>query len=194
MPRQREFNLQSVLEKAMNVFWQRGFSSTSIDHLVREAGISRYGLYGEFQTKETLYLSCLEHYEHFIVSRVFGPVEGHGADVNDIEHYFNNVLALGTADHSNQGCLMVNTASDVAPFLPAAAAAVQRYRLRLRLGFKQALGNARNMHQISSMKDIEATADFLTGAVFGLSVLLRSGSDAPILSHFVEGTLTILKT
>ena len=54
MARVREFDPAEALVGAMQVFWRRGFTDTSMDDIVKETGVSRYGLYGEFGNKKGL--------------------------------------------------------------------------------------------------------------------------------------------
>lgn len=51
----------AVLEAAQGVFLRYGFKKTSMDDLARAAGLSRQGLYLQFQTKEALFKAALEH-------------------------------------------------------------------------------------------------------------------------------------
>jgi AcrR family transcriptional regulator len=51
-----------VLEKAMPVFWKRGFADTSLQELERATGVNKSGLYAEFRDKEDLFVACLRHY------------------------------------------------------------------------------------------------------------------------------------
>ena len=63
MARSREFNPKEALEKAMYVFWQKGYINTSIDDLVQATGVSRFGLYDEFGSKHGLFLASLDYYQ-----------------------------------------------------------------------------------------------------------------------------------
>lgn len=62
MGRPRQFDEQTVLERAMNLFWEKGFQATSMQDLVAELGINRASLYTTFGDKEQLYQQSLEHY------------------------------------------------------------------------------------------------------------------------------------
>ena len=54
MVRPREFDPDEALDKAMHLFWERGFQHTSMEDLVRRTGVSRYGLYGTFGNKDAV--------------------------------------------------------------------------------------------------------------------------------------------
>lgn len=60
MGRPREFDEDSALAAAAEVFRQQGYAATSIDHLVRATGIHRGSLYGTFGSKHGLFMRVLE--------------------------------------------------------------------------------------------------------------------------------------
>lgn len=55
MPRLREFDPQTVLAEATQIFWRNGYADTSMEDIVLETGVSRYGLYGTFGNKKELW-------------------------------------------------------------------------------------------------------------------------------------------
>ena len=61
MGRRKNFSREQVLEKAIPVFWQRGFSDTSLEDLERATGVNKSGLYSEFRDKEDLFVEVSEN-------------------------------------------------------------------------------------------------------------------------------------
>ncbi len=62
MARPREFDLNQVLEKAMDVFWKQGYHATSISDLTEAMGLLRGSVYAAFGDKHQLFLAALERY------------------------------------------------------------------------------------------------------------------------------------
>jgi TetR/AcrR family transcriptional regulator, copper-responsive repressor len=60
--RPKNFNREEVLDKAIPVFWKRGFSDATLADLEAATGVNRSGLYTEFKDKEDLFLASLRHY------------------------------------------------------------------------------------------------------------------------------------
>lgn len=60
--RPKKFNRESVLEKALPVFWRCGFADTSLHELERATGVNKSGLYSEFKGKEDLFVQSLHYY------------------------------------------------------------------------------------------------------------------------------------
>ena len=62
MARCVEFNEDVTIEKAMNVFWEKGYNATSMQDLVDAMQINRSSLYNTFGDKHKLFLKCLTNY------------------------------------------------------------------------------------------------------------------------------------
>src|SRR5262249_40635764 len=62
MARQREFDADAALGRAMEVFWSKGYEATSLDDLCEVTGLSRSSLYAAFGSKRNLLLRSVERY------------------------------------------------------------------------------------------------------------------------------------
>ena len=62
MPRQKEFEREEVLEKALEVFWCNGYNGTSFADLTEGMCINRQSIYDTYGDKHTLFLEVLNHY------------------------------------------------------------------------------------------------------------------------------------
>ena len=58
----KRFDKDNVPDRAMRVFWERGYESTSIDDLLKATGINRGSLYGTFSDRRSLFLSAQDPY------------------------------------------------------------------------------------------------------------------------------------
>jgi len=62
MGRTKNFDESRVLDKALEVFWKKGFNATSIQDLVDHLGINRASIYDTYGDKHQLYLASLKRY------------------------------------------------------------------------------------------------------------------------------------
>jgi len=60
--RPREFDADVVIERAMGIFWSRGYHGTSLPDLLEATKLSRGSLYSAFGDKHTLFLRALDRY------------------------------------------------------------------------------------------------------------------------------------
>lgn len=68
MVRPREFDRNAALERAMKVFWAKGYAATSTDELLDAMQIGRQSLYNAFGDKRRLYLEALDAYQRRMVA------------------------------------------------------------------------------------------------------------------------------
>ena len=62
MARIREFDRTAVLQKAIEVFWARGFDSTNLPDLLKAMGLSKSSLYETFGDKNKLFEEAIDFY------------------------------------------------------------------------------------------------------------------------------------
>lgn len=107
--RPRAFDVDTALEKAMRVFWQRGYEGTSLTALTDAMDINRPSLYAAFGNKEALFRKALERYQG--QRRDFGEA----ALAEPVARVAIEKLLLGTAEIQTdpgapQGCLVIQGA------------------------------------------------------------------------------------
>jgi AcrR family transcriptional regulator len=113
MGRPKSFSRDGVLEKAIPVFWERGFADTSLQDLESATGVNKSGLYSEFKNKEDIFLQSLQHY-----------LQTRGGDdiLSAKPKGWNNIqrfLEIGqTCYTGKRGCFSVNSMRDIAMLPP----------------------------------------------------------------------------
>lgn len=188
MARQKEFDRDEVLDRALDVFWERGYEATSVQELVAAMGIHRGSLYATFGEKRALFLAALERYERVAIERVLRELERPGPVRESVRRVFEDAVREAAASGGRRGCLAVNTAVELAPHDPAIAARVGAMLGRVERAFEAALLRARSSGEISG-GDPRALARFLTATLQGVRILARAGADGATLKDVVEVAL-----
>jgi AcrR family transcriptional regulator len=62
MGRAREFDADEALDRAMTLFWSKGYDGTSLSDLTEAMGINRPSLYAAYGNKQELFRKALERY------------------------------------------------------------------------------------------------------------------------------------
>lgn len=174
MPWEKRYDETEVLERAMHAFWARGFEATSVSDLVSATGLNRGSLYSAFSDKRDLFIAALRHYDQtersaFLdrLSRDNGPREAILA-----------AFAAAARDRADApaGCLLVNTALEVAPHDRAVRALVNNALAEVEGFFRERIEEGRAAGAIPAATDPAETAQALLGLFLGLRVLARSGA------------------
>ena len=192
MARTREFDPDQALDKAMALFWRKGYSSTSMDDLVKATGVSRYGLYEVFKNKRELYRRSLQRYWELLREHSLGDLCEADASLPQIRAAFERFLSRASTDMGQNGCMICNTATEVSPHDKTVAKDVRLLFDRMTGVFEQALLNAKRLGQLDDGVDAKGWARQLTSLGVSLSVLVRSSYPADELARQVEFSLNLL--
>jgi AcrR family transcriptional regulator len=107
--RPREFDVDQALDRALEVFWRRGYEGASLPDLTRAMGINRPSLYAAFGNKEALFRRALDRYAE-------GPAAYVREALNEptaravAERLLHGAVALLTDPRNPRGCLLVQGA------------------------------------------------------------------------------------
>jgi AcrR family transcriptional regulator len=170
--RSREFDDHTAVTAARDVFWERGYASTSLAQLQAATGLSKSSLYETYGSKRALFTRAMENYLDQVIAPRLAPLEAPGAGKADLVQYFSELAAFFAAaprQIARRGCLLLNTAMDLNDLDEDAAELVRGYRERVRSAFLKiattAVGNPGQ------------EADILTAAQIGLMVTSRLDPD-----------------
>lgn len=84
----KQFDKEATLEKAMHVFWQHGFSGTSLSQLLAEMGIGKKSLYDTYGNKRELFLQALDLYAEQSYRSVKEKLERPGRSLDNVRTLF----------------------------------------------------------------------------------------------------------
>lgn len=186
MARPREFDAESVLSAATALFWRYGYAATSLAQLDRAVGLNRASLYNAFGDKRGLFLACLDHYGGREIAAAVALLSGPGGADTKIRKLFNGPVKAIQAGKDRRGCLLCNSAVEVAPHDPEVEAAVMRHLDRLRDAIAAALGDG------TARKDAIRRADQLTASYMGLHVMAKAGAPVAQLKRIAAGAMLLL--
>ena len=192
MVRTRAFDPSAALSRVVELFSSKGYSETSMDDIVKATGVSRYGLYGTFGNKRELFEQALERYADLMGRQSFLRLLEPDASMQHIRAIFDERLAAMCSSCENRGCMLCHTAMELAPHDPEIQDVLQRFLKRMSKAFTIGLESAKAKGEARADLDTQAAGDYLTGSLFGLSVLARSGFSKTRLENFVDNTLASL--
>jgi TetR/AcrR family transcriptional regulator, transcriptional repressor for nem operon len=194
MARQKEFDREAALDRAMTAFWSKGYATTSIEDLVAHMGIQRGSLYGTFGDKRTLFLTALDRYQRVVARELVEALDAPGSGIEAIRQFFR-LRVEGSLDRRRPpGCLVTNSVVELSGRDRGAAAKVSGSLARIEAAFLRALERARATGELTGPQDLRALARFLTSSAQGLSVMARAARDRGALEDVVGVVLSVLES
>ncbi len=193
MARTRVFDEQQVLDRAMALFWRRGFEATSIQDLVEEVGINRASMYATFGDKRQLFIAVLDHYLTRVNGERLALLARPGSAVAAIAAFFEAIITASRGAEKHLGCLITNTLTELAPSDPEIAAKLRASLDRVEGAFAAAIRRGQESNEMAVDQDACALARFLVGTAQGIRVLARSGAPPATLREIVTVALRALR-
>jgi TetR/AcrR family transcriptional repressor of nem operon len=192
MGRPREFEPETALDEAVDVFWTQGFDATSLRDLLEAMDLSKSSFYQTFGSKGELYLQCIDRYRNRITDRMMRDLDTAESGRAFIEHSLRN-LARGLDDpDGRRPCLVMNDSGDVERREEAVAARMQRGAEAFESIFRDAVERAQREGDVSPEKDAEALARYLVSSRSGLLAVRKAGASEAKLQDIIEVTLSAL--
>jgi len=192
--RPKEFERDVVLDRAMQVFWARGYEATSIQHLVDRMGIQRGSLYDTFGDKRALFFAAIERYDRVVTAKLLAALDEPGAGTAAIREFFRLKVEASVESGRPRGCLVTNSAAEVVTRDRAAATRVGAVLAKIEAAFHRAVVRAQQAGEIDPKRSPRALARFLTSSAQGLSVMAKTFPDRAVLDDIVEVILAALSS
>jgi len=182
MPWDKQYDETDVLERAMMVFWTKGYEATSVSDLVAATGIHRGSIYAAFVDKHGLFLRVLEHYDRHHRIDFLAKIESEHDPKSAILEVFEDAKRSALAGNAPSGCLLINAALERAEYDPAVAEMVHNSLTGIEQFFRRKTEEARARAQVRPSLDPTQTGAILLTMFLGLRVVSRSCPDAHIVT------------
>jgi AcrR family transcriptional regulator len=182
MGRPKKFNRQGVLERALPVFWRRGFADASLHELEVATGVNKSGLYSEFKDKEDLFTQSLRYYLESLEKK--GLLTAEPLGWNNIERF----LKMGPCTIEGQkGCFAVSSMREFAILPPETVAIITRSRSKL----KQLI--AKNIQVERPRMNADSLAELVLTFFTGLSMEHNLSSSRISIVRKIDDLMKIVR-
>ncbi|MEU9023380.1 TetR/AcrR family transcriptional regulator [Actinomadura sp. NPDC048394] len=193
--RPRAFDKDQALERALLLFWARGYGATSVQDLVEALELERGSLYGAFGDKRRFYLTAVQLYWDTYERALVAALED-----GPVLPALREVLAnpARAQEHASdvgvpQGCMIGNTTAELVPQDAEAAEIVTRSHARFTQIVADALRRGQADGEVVKDATPEAQAQLLLFTVQGLSLVSRTGLDTTAALAAVDALIGALR-
>lgn len=187
--RQREFDKESALRQAMEVFWLNGYNGTSLADLTGAMGINKPSLYAAFGNKESLFIAAIGQYAKDYGSPHRAELTAEGASLRSrVRGFLRSVARMLTDPDLAGGCFIAASTSEMSGdgLPPKAADAVAEINATSIEVFIEFFREEQRKGNLDEQASPEALADYLMVLQYGLGVMARDQGSRDRLERLID--------
>lgn len=157
MARPREFDEGSVLDSVMNIFWQKGYTNTSLDDVIQLTGLRKGSLYSCFGNKERLFRLALDRYA---AKGPFHPYRELKSPLKRLSAFYSSLIEDALKPGSqHRGCFIFNSSLEFSGKKDSLSAHVSKVGNRNESFFYELMKEAKEKNEISHRFSVQTAAD-----------------------------------
>ena len=183
--RPRLFDEEAVLDELTALFWEKGYSKTSMADLVEASGVHKSSLYSTFGSKDELFSKILRRYLAGRMDAMSALIDEAGPGIEGIHAFLERIRGNIIAGGHREGCLLVNSASELHGSAPGFENFGAEYREALRARIRKLIQQAEPEGAPDSVLTDQRTDLFVT-FMAGLNVTVRGGADEHEIGRTID--------
>ena len=177
MARTREFNPDDVLDKAMRLFWEKGYEATSMAELEKVLCINKFSIYNTFGNKHALFLAALNRYADRMSGHLIKALTQDVDGLNSIRRFFDVIEQNILSQPKPIGCFMVNSGMERGACDAEIMNKVQSVNRKVEDALYHCLADAQKKGEISKDSNLQEFARFLVTLYQGMIAVAKGEQD-----------------
>jgi TetR/AcrR family transcriptional repressor of nem operon len=188
MGRVRKFDVEEVLDVALETFWRQGFDGTPIQELCRAMDLQPGSVYAAFGNKRDLFVAAVRRYIETVSAEAVDRINGAPSGLQGLREYFSHLIDAMVDGKRQWGCLITNSVVEFATRDPELTGMFRLHLAKLQTSFAAALARARFDGELRSDAGPES-AGMLVAVVQGMNVMAKSRPGRRALQGVVDAAL-----
>ena len=191
MSRPIQYNPNEVIINAMNLFWTKGYESTSVKDIVASTGMKPGSLYNLYGNKEGVFNAVLDKFSEINITIVNDVLDAPGNPLKNIENFLTTVVLKNILDENTKGCLLVKTLMVVPANDKKIENYISTYFDRVEFLIKKALEKAVSLGYTNVNPN--SFSKFIIMTIYGVHSYNKVHNNSDIIQENINILLDILK-
>lgn len=193
MSAQAKFNRDDVIEKAKNLYWEKGYHATSMRNLQDVVDMRPGSIYAAFGNKDNLFKEALSRYADEGASNLAKSIAQEKTVLAGLKRFIHSVTVCSKGTAPSGMCMVVKTIgeltqNDSPELLGYATSILERVEASFVKAFEQAINNG----EISRDKDPAELARYFQIQVMGLRTYAQVSNDTDAVEKYIDGIFETL--
>jgi len=192
MSRTKVFDENAVLDKAVKLFWEKGFLATSAEDLVSTLGISRSSLYDTYGDKKKLFIKSLKRYIGTQSETLISSLSSSENAKESIYEIFTDLIKNNPDDNNQYGCLIVNTSIEFSCQETEIKDLIEKNNQKIIKALRFLIKKNQDNGKMSNQTNPEKIAQFIFNTIIGLRVNAKAGTSFEKMKNITDVALSVI--
>lgn len=192
MSRPREFDVDRALHQSMEVFWTKGFKSTSFEDLTRTTQVKKQSLYCVFEDKRALFLKALALYREQSISMLEELASREISPLKKLEAIRDAKLCQGN-ETIRRGCLVVNSALEFGTDDKEVTREIEMMFANVKQILEKIIRSGQEQQLITTRHTSQELAAYVNNALLGAKIMERSGASREQIDAVLRTSFAMLE-
>jgi len=188
----KQFNQDETLNKALHVFWNKGYAATSMHDLVSAMGINRASLYQTFGNKDALFNSTINLYIENTLASIRQSLALPGSPLGNLEELFKSFVEQSLQGELH-GCFINNTVVELGPHDREIAEKLRAVWIEFESIFSEFIVRAIEVNELDKGTDADQLALLVNINLQGILVKTKTNIPKETLFNCIESFFGIIK-
>lgn len=189
-----KFDREDVLEKARNLFWQKGFLATSTREIQTTMDMRPGSIYAAFGSKADLFNQTLLHYAQTSTNALNEQLAQHDRPWSGLKQYLRGLIVPCSAGVPSELCMVMRTLAELDESHQETLDIAKDLLTQVENRFASIIAQAQQQGDLSKAFDKQQLAKKLQVHIIGLRSYLKATGDTDTVSQQLEEFFTQLET
>jgi len=168
MPKKAKFDRGQVVDKALNLYWARGFHATSMRNLQEVVDMRPGSVYATFGSKEGLFKEALQRYMQLGIEHLNDCCQQTGSPLQGLKQFVYQILIEKRSSAPNTMCMLAKTVSELTDENALLLAQAKKSLKTIEAEFERVLQEAQALGEVDKAKDCKQLAQHIQVQISGL--------------------------
>ncbi|MDN3398903.1 helix-turn-helix domain-containing protein [Psychrobacter sp. APC 3426] len=186
MSRTALYNRQDALERALKLFWQKGFHATSLKDIEQALDMRPGSIYAAFGSKDGLFQEALEYYARSGLTELERILSNHESPLLGLAAYVRQLGGIREKDLPSRACMLVKSLLELGAREQAALQKVEMLLAGMETRFIEYFTAAQRLGELDSKADVTRLGRRLQAEVMGLRAFAQRDVDSAAVQSLAE--------
>ncbi|MBN23926.1 MAG: TetR family transcriptional regulator [Alteromonadaceae bacterium] len=181
-----KFDREEVLEKAKNLFWEKGYLGTSTRELQSAIDMRPGSIYAAFGSKSDLFITVLKHYADALAKQMQAHVFNKADVLGAFKAQIHDLVLSPNQRRPSEICMLAKTLSELDESHSDILTLARSLLEDVESMFTEVFNQAKLQHTVSAQLDVLEAAKVLQVNIIGWRSYLKATGDSDAVERQIE--------